>query len=375
MRFLAVERHTLESLLPGLDGSLSQIPLLELERPDNVGIRAFRESTGPGLLIPTEYAGCGATALDAVRVQRALATRSPSLAVATTMHHFSVVTLVDVFLQRKGPEVLLLDAIAKQRLLVASGFAEGRSGSGILTATMRAKRTAGGLVVCGVKRPCSLSRSMNLLTASVMVDGEPDKADEFAVLLIPAQSPGIERRPFWESSVLTGAESDEVVLTDVTVPNDLAWFAGSSADLDPVQTSGFLWFELLIAATYLGTASALAERVFDRERGNRTDRMQLAIELESAMAAIEGIARWMSTGAKDQDVLARMLLVRYAVEGAIGRASNLAVELLGGIAFIRSAEIAYLLAACRALAFHPPSRTSMSQAMMDYLAGEPLAIP
>ena len=375
MGFLATERATFEALLPGLDAALARIPLLELERPGNGGLRAFRESGGPGLLIPSEYAGRGANPLEAVRIQRALATRSPSLAVATTMHQFSVVSLVELFRQTMGPEVLLLEAIAKQRLLVASGFAEGRSDSGIFEATMRARRTSQGLVVSGSKKPCSMSRSMNLLTASVMVEDQTGEATEFAVLVIPAESKGIERRPFWQSWVLAGAESDEVILKDVPVPARLAWFPGAAVELDPIQTVGFVWFELLITASYLGVASALAERVFANKRGHHAERALLGVELESAMTALEGIARCMVSGDKDREVLARVLLVRYAVEGAIGRASNLAVEMMGGMAFMQSAEISYLLAACRALAFHPPSRASMSSSLADYLAGAPLSMP
>lgn len=374
MEFLAPERATLERFLPGLDTSLAEIPLLELERPGNPGIRAFRDSGGPGLLIPPEHAGGGASPIDAVRIQRALASRSPSLAVATTMHQFSVVTLVDLFRERGGPEGLLLDAIARQRLLVASGFAEGRSGCGILDATMRARRTPDGFVVSGSKKPCSLSQSMDLLAASVRVQSDSGQAVEFAVLLIPGQADGIERQPFWQNWVLAGAESDEVILNEVVVPAQLAWVADATGEMDPIQISGFLWFELLIAAAYLGMASALAERAIASRRGSHGDRALLGSELEGAMAALEGVARWMATGQKDQHMLARMLFVRYAVEGASARASNLAAEMLGGMAFIRSAEVAYLLAACRGLAFHPPSRTSMSESLADYLAGGALSM-
>jgi alkylation response protein AidB-like acyl-CoA dehydrogenase len=71
----------------------------------------------------------------------------------------------------------------------------------------------------GVKRPCSLTWSMDLLTASARVLDEAGAAErDLVVLQIPAGSPGIERRPFWSTPVLAGAESDEVVLTDVYVP-------------------------------------------------------------------------------------------------------------------------------------------------------------
>jgi len=62
----------------------------------------------------------------------------------------------------------------------------------------------------------------------------------------------------------------------------------------------------------------------------------------------------MLAGERDSDTLARILLVCYAVQAAISRATSLAVELLGGMTFIRSAEISYLLAAARPLCVHLP---------------------
>src|SRR3954447_13826780 len=128
MKFLTRERATLEALLPGLDGELAAHPLLELEQPANGGLDAFRRAGGPALLVPKAHAGKGATALEAVRVQRAIGSRSPSLAVATTMHHFSVASLVELSVHSSGFEWLLLEGIARDGGLLASGFAEGRPG-------------------------------------------------------------------------------------------------------------------------------------------------------------------------------------------------------------------------------------------------------
>jgi hypothetical protein len=48
----------------------------------------------------------------------------------------------------------------------------------------------------GAKRPCSLSRSMDLLTASVLVPDESGQ-EQLVVALVPAGSPGLEVNPFW----------------------------------------------------------------------------------------------------------------------------------------------------------------------------------
>ena len=369
MSLLRAEREVLEAYLPGLDKYLSEVPLADLEKPGSGALEIFREVGGPALMVPAEFGGQGASLLDAVRVQRAVGSRSPSLAVATTMHHFSVASLVELTTNGEGFEWAMLTAIAEQSWLLSSGFAEGRPGQHILAPGMRAVATDGGLKVSGVKKPCSLTWSMHLMSASVAVadpDGGPDR---LAVVLIPAESDGIERSRFWQSTALAGAESDQVTLTDVFVPEALVFYPDDGPTMDPIQARGFVCFELLISASYLGAASRLAESVIKRGKGSDEDRAMLAIELESAAAALEHVAASAAESDDNDDLLARALYARYATERTIERVVMSAAATAGGMAFIESSEVAYLLGATRALAFHPPSRAAASSSLARYLDG------
>lgn len=372
MNFLVAEREALHRFSPGLDEKLAALGFERLEAPDSGAIELFKQHRGPGLLIPQQYSGLGATALEAIRYQRALGSRAPSLAVASTMHHFSVATIVAMSAASPGMEWLLLQAIADQQLLVASGFAEGHSGSNVLQPTMRARKAPQGVLVSGSKKPCSLARSMNLLTASVTL--EDDASGRYAVVLIPAEAAGIERRPFWKSFVLAGAESDEIVLQDVFVPDRLVFRTAEGTEADITEGAGFLWFEMLVSAAYLGVASALVERVIQAGKGAAYDRCLLAVELESAMASLESLAHALTAGATGRHDFARALYVRFAVQRAIERATALAAEVMGGMAFVQSSEIGYLYAAARVLAFHPPSRLAASGGLAAYLAGGELRL-
>jgi alkylation response protein AidB-like acyl-CoA dehydrogenase len=378
VEFLMQERSTLESLLPGLDERLRAMTLAEREAPGGATIELFRELGGPGLLVPKDHRGLGVSALEALRVQRAVGSRSPSLAVASTMHHFSTATLVELWNRDKGLEWMLLQGIAEQRLLLASGFAEGVHGRGVLRPTMRARRENGVVLVSGVKKPCSLAHAMDILTASIVIEDErPEHEDELAVALISARLPGIEVAPFWGTSVLAGAQSDAVTLTDVAVEEDLVVSLGSagSPQLDALQTAGFLWFELLISASYLGAASALVERLLQSSGGTASGRVAAAAELEAAMAALEGLARAMDEHERtDERLLARALLCRYAAQDAINRSVATSVEQLGGMAFIRGDEVSYFASASRALAFHPPARARTADALVQALTGGELRI-
>ncbi len=397
MELFRTERSTLERHLPGLDKSLADVALLDLERAGNPGLALFREAGGPGLLVPAEHGGLGISAVDAVRIQRAVGARSPSLAVATTMHHFSVASLVELSAATDGLAWVMLQAIADNGWLLSSGFAEGRPGQHILRPVMRAQRVDGGLRISGTKKPCSLTWSMDVLSASAWVreagssvdpqdPQAPQNPGRLAIILVPAASEGISRRPFWNSWVLAGAESDEVVLEDVFVPEALVFYPDDAGGrMDPVQSRGFVWFELLIAAAYVGAASGLVARVLGAGRGSAADRAGLGIELETAMAALERVALDLDAGApvadggaggtlRDDDLLGRALCVRYAVEQTLARVSDSAAALAGGMAFIESSDLAYLLAATRPLAFHPPGRAGAAASLDAWLTGAPMEL-
>lgn len=367
------ERATLDRLLPGLDDKLSGIPLADLERPGNEGLTAFRSAGGAGLLVPTEYGGLGASMRDAVRVQRAIGSRSPSLAIATTMHHFSVGSLVELAAARAGLEWAMLSAIAENRWLLSSGFAEGRSAQHILSPAMRAVRTDGGIRVTGEKKPCSLTWSMDLMSASVVVSDPAGGPDALGIILIPANSPGIERKAFWATPVLAGAESDHVVLRDVFVDDALTFYPQDGRAMDPIQSRGFVWFELLIAAAYLGMASGLLERVLAAGRGPAETRAALAAEVQAATGAVEHVAMLAPELAQDE-LLAAALFARFGAERTIERVAMGAASAAGGLAFVSSPDIGYLVSACRALSFHPPSLASAAQPLTAFLTGEPLVL-
>ncbi|KJS63679.1 acyl-CoA dehydrogenase family protein [Streptomyces rubellomurinus] len=376
MQFLQRERAALETHLPGLDAALAAHPLERLESTPSPAIGAFRAAGGPGLLVPRALGGKGVSALEAVRVQRAVGARCPSLAVATTMHHFSVAGLVRSA-SPGAPEEQVLASIAADGLLLASAFAEGRAGQNILKPHITARRRGERVVLNGSKMPCSLSRSMDLLTASVLLADE-DGVERLAVALVPAATPGIEVRPFWRNTVLAGAESEEVVLTEVEVDQEMVLVTEVTADAvpDDLNTAGFLWFELLLTAGYLGVASALVERALTKPGGPPQDPTGPLAEVEAAMLAVESVARAMADRLQpwDDGLLVAALMARYAAEDAIARTSRSCLAALGGMAFVGSTEGSYLASAAGALGFHPPARARMAGPLREYLDGRPLRI-
>ncbi|MFE9999928.1 acyl-CoA dehydrogenase family protein [Streptomyces avermitilis] len=378
MRSLDAARAVCEQFHPGLLKELEQIPYTDREKPGSPVIDLFRIHGGVGLLIPEEYGGHGAAALDALRIQLALGAVSPSLVAAVSMHHFTAAMLYSLAVKAgrlTGAQTELLRRIVPDQQVMASGWAEGRTEQNILTPAVTARPVDGGYLLSGSKKPCSLSRSMSLLTASIAIHHD-DGTAELALALVPADAPGLSVHPFWGNDLLAGAESDEVRLTDVFVPAGMVVRAGADDPhrLDDLQTAGFVWFEMLISAGYAGGAAALVEQVLERERGSVQERAELAVEMEAALALLEGVARAIGTEPGDEESVARVLVARYTVQKALPRIAARSLELLGGLDFIRDSAHAQAAAAVHALAFHPPGRGAAAEPLLRYFDGGALVL-
>jgi alkylation response protein AidB-like acyl-CoA dehydrogenase len=371
-RFLRRELEALDKHLPGFAARVGEIPLTELEAESNPGIQLFREAGGGGLLVPESYGGAGLPATEAALVQRAIGGLAPSTAVAVTMHQFTMATLVELLRGGGGLEWMVVEAVARQRLLVASGFAEGHPDGKVLSPTLTLVPDGIGYLLSGEKKPCSLAHSMDLITVSVVVPEE--RGERFAVALVSAREKGISVAPFWRSPTLAGAQTARVVFDRVRLQKAALSYVGDSDTLDRTQLRGYLWFELLIAASYLGIASALVDRVLRSGRVGAADATSMLSELEAAMAGLLHIAGRIDSGEARQELLVDTLLVRYAVERAIQRGTDEAFEAAGAMALAASPDLAILLGSARALSYHPPSRRRMQQRLADFYAGSALAV-
>jgi alkylation response protein AidB-like acyl-CoA dehydrogenase len=97
-------------------------------------------------------------------------------------------------------------------------------------------------------------------------------------------------------------------------------------------------------------------------------------QVESLSAMADGIAYALDAREDREPLLARALAMRFAAQGTIETVAMRCAELLGGLAFIGSSEVAYLLCAARALAFHPPTRLQAMRALDEYARGGALDV-
>lgn len=373
MRHLDADYDLMERHMPGFIDSTAPHSFASREAEGSSMLRLFKQSGGVDLAIPQRHGGKGLSPSEMVRIQRVVGSLSPSLAVATTMHQFSVATLVEMARVTTGPESMVLQAIAEAKMYVASAFAEGRSGSSILEPFLKAERRGDAFIVNGSKKPCSLSKSMDLITVSITVNFGGDS--DLAVALLPADAPGIVINPFWRGSILKAAESEEVVFRDVQVSEQQISYSGSRSELDIVQFSGFIWFELLLTAGYLGMCSRLMSALATSERTLAADLVFVTSRIECGMHLLTALAdRFVHDIGGRRDLLGHVLMARYLIQDLIDAATGRGAEALGGMRFIADSEVSYLLAATKAIAFHPPSRNSMLDNLSEWTRGRALSI-
>jgi len=68
------------------------------------------------------------------------------------------------------------------------------------------------------------------------------------------------------------------------------------------------------------------------------------------------------------------MIARYGAQDAIVGVAGMAAEALGGMCFISSPEVAYLVAAAHCVKFHPPSRISTERGLAASFSGDVLRI-
>jgi alkylation response protein AidB-like acyl-CoA dehydrogenase len=216
----------------------------------------------------------------------------------------------------------------------------------------------------GVKRPCSLSRSMDMITVSTVV---PESTEEFGIVLLGTEVEGISVEPFWSSSVLGGAETGAVRFDNVSVPAAAVSYVAGDENLDRTQRRGYLWFELCITSSYVGIAARVVAEALARARSHQL--LEMACELESCLAILDHVAGRIDDGEATDDLLARTLSCRYAIERSIQRATDVAMELLGVHVLSADDAITNLVVASRALSYHPPSRVRTEGPLVEYFQG------
>ena len=355
-------------------------------RLDDRSIEVLRDADYFGLPVPTELEGGGASVLECCAIQRRIGAADPALAVAVNMHLFSVGVIVEHWLRAKDEAWMLLEAIATQRRVVASAFAEPGLGGSILRSTCTAVRQGKDWLVNGIKVPCSLAERSDLLCLQLQ-DVAGGKDSLLAALLV-THSPGVEVIRTWDTLGMRASESDTVKLTDVVLPDDLVFHRSTPGfDGDVVFAAGLGWFCVTATAVYLGVISAAVDEArralaksrlahLNAARAELPSFQSLLGDVVSAVLPMEvacaGLARALDDRDNDpRSLLPAMLALKSEAAGVTGRAVEAAAELVGVRSYGSSGSASRLWRDAQAARYHPPTRVATRQILGRWALGLP----
>lgn len=360
-------RGRLDAVAAGLFGRIAASAPDEYERDSAPVLAALKESRATVMLVPARFGGGGYSAVDAVLFQTALGALAPSSAIATTMHHYKIAALADVAVAGNAGAAAILEDIARGAKLVASGGAESTPGRDLRSLGSRAVRDAdgegqvggdgggAGYRVSGLKRPCSLSTSMDIMSLMVEVQSAEGVPEGYAQAFLDADAEGLRVEPFWHSPVFRAAQSHAVHLDGVRLPPQRL-FPLRDQEGRRFAAGCYTWFNLLISAAYLGVAYCVALAADPHRRVNSPAWTSAVAHLRRLEDGIVEAARAIDAGADEAMRLNACVSARDRAEDELPAIGGRLLRAAGGGSFARDGLHTALTGALNAIAFHPPQR-------------------
>jgi alkylation response protein AidB-like acyl-CoA dehydrogenase len=334
--------------------------------------RDLQESGYLALTVPAELGGGGADLPRLCEEQELLATGAPATALAANMHLFTVGLAAELWQESKDEKIeFLLRAVAENQLIVGSSISEEETGgNNFRHATAKAERVDGAFRVTGRKIFCSLSPVMTAFTSHALYEGG-ENGPEIVHFLVFRETEGLEITDNWDALGMRATGSNDVVLNDVFIPDDLVFVRRPAGKLDGFAINAHRWFDLTFAAVYTGLARGALEYALRhaRERVRKpattpishTPKVQfLAAEMEIALTAAQAVVRQaamdLRAGAADSPrQLAEVLTAKeIATANAISVVDN-AMMIVGGLGYLKRSPLERLYRDVRAGKVHPPS--------------------
>lgn len=304
-----------------------------------------------GIGIPEEYGGSGGGLVDrCVFIEETARGMAPVGGYATSAIVSGPVLRFGSEQQRKE----ILSAIAGGRVQ-AIAMTEPGAGSDVSRISCRARRGPDGFVVNGQKTFISNAHIAENILLIARTSGEPGAHDGLTMLIVPADSPGIEVRPI--ATMAGPGEVNDVYFTDCVVPeaNVVGQVDGAWMQL----MAGLNHERLYLAAVMLG----IARRAFDDALGYIKERHQfgkpignnqalrhrvadLATEIECCSLLTYDVAA--KVDASPDDVLAHMRQASFAKLKVTETAKQVTLEgmqMLGGYGYTREYDMEGLVRA------------------------------
>jgi short/branched chain acyl-CoA dehydrogenase len=267
-----------------------------------------------GIALPEEYGGAGAGYLTFALALEEIARVDPSTAVII-FTSTSPATLLKLFASPEQKQQWLVPLAAGQ-ILGAIAITEPHGGSDVSAIRTRAERRDGGWLLNGGKIFITNSgNELSGLIVVVAVTGQVDAKQQLSCFLVPSGTPGLAVGPKIETLGWRAADSREVFLSDVWLPDDHL-IGEQGQGLKQVLTT-LTYGRLGIAACAVG----LARGAYDRSFSYAREREQFG----RPIAQFQGVSFKLADMATSVDA-ARLLLWKAAADADAGRNFRLAAS-------------------------------------------------
>jgi alkylation response protein AidB-like acyl-CoA dehydrogenase len=330
---------------------------------------SMRSSGYLRLAVPEELGGLGASIRQVCYAQAELARHDGATALAVTMHHY--LTLMQGFRRRNGAAdaEAVLRRVADEGLVIATS-----GGSDWLWPTTVAVPVGGdgdggrpdGFLVSGRKGFCSQSPGAAVVATTAVV-GEPGDGAEVIHFAVPLADPGVRLDETWDTLGMRGTASHDLIFEDVFVPAERIMGRRPWGEFGVPLAAAAIHFAPVVGATYLGIAmgardTAVARSTAGSRGPNPLTRLPRVHRQVGLMDTKLRVAWWALLGAIDElgddyavdpPTLATVMVAKgQAVTDAIA-VVDLAMDVLGGRAYFRSATLERAYRDVRAGTFHP----------------------
>jgi len=318
---------------------------------------AYDALRSSGLLraaVPVELGGDGASVAELSELQRELAHHCGSTALASSMHqHVVAFTAWRYRRGLPGAEATLRRVAEEGILLVSTGGGDWTHPNGT------AVKVEGGYRVSGRKRFASQSSVGTVMSTMFCLD-DPVEGRRVLNLAVPVGAEGVTVFDNWDTLGMRGTASNDIVLSDVFVPDERVLANRPYGVVDPpLQVIASIAFPIICGA-YLGVAEAAYATALAAAAG-RGDDLTVRRQVGSMRQRLQ-VAGWALEGAlrivgDDPTPSPERLHAVMAAKLEIGRAGlevcDTAMEVAGGSAFFRGSVIERCYRDIRAIKFHP----------------------
>lgn len=317
------------------------------------GYAALKKQGFFAALVPAELGGGGASPSEMGEAIRVLGAACGSTALAFSMHSHLVAVAAWRWKHQGAPTDTMLRRIAAEGLvLVSSG------GSDWLDSGGTAEKVEGGYRITARKPFSSGSPAADILSTSAVFD-DPDEGPVVLHFPVPLKAEGVELVETWQVLGMRGTGSNDIVLTDVFVPDAAIMGKRPKGQWHMLFHVISMIAMPLIYSAYLGVAEGARDLALEvaGKRPGGAHLPQIAGEMENALRTARLAHRRMmelaDDGAPGPETTSEVMSLRTLVADAAIATVEKAMLLAGGGAFYRKLGLERAWRDIQAARFHP----------------------